>query len=105
MRKITEQALNAFVEGRNFKKANMEVAVVGDNVYMYLHQNCIAKRDGETVQISNAGWESPTTKERLNALTDYYGEFKIYQKNYVWYWGMEVFPNDTFVTISETANL
>lgn len=102
MRKITEQAVNAFKSGKNFKSGNTEVVATGNVVMMYLHGNQIAKRilvdfnknKWETL-ISNAGWITNTTKERLNGL-----EAGIYQKNFFWYWkdGKD-FPNNTFVKI------
>ena len=86
MRKITEQSINAFMTAENFKKGNMEIEVVGDKkVYMYLHSNLIASYTiGDfygSLEISNAGWQSNTTKERLNGLPNVH----INQKNFVWY--------------------
>lgn len=78
MRKITAEAVNAFIEGRHYKKSNMEVR---DNC-MYLHNNKIAWFDrNHQLWISNCGWWSNTTKERLNALPS----VRIIQRNYHWY--------------------
>ena len=63
---------------------------------LLLHGNCIAKRVNGKIFISNAGWNSNTTKERLNGLGA-----GIYQKNYEWYWkDGEDFPHNTFVEIT-----
>jgi hypothetical protein len=81
MRQITKQAVAAFMNGYNFKSGNTEVR---DNA-MYLHGNKIAEwRDGE-LWITNAGWSSNTTKERLNGIPG----VSIQQRNYVWYLNSE----------------
>lgn len=78
MRQITREAMEAFCEGRRFKKSNMEVT--GNS--MYLHGNKIAWRDrNHQLWISNCGWQSNTTKERLNALPNVH----IIQINYTWF--------------------
>lgn len=78
MRKITREAVDAFIEGRRYKKSNMEV---WDNC-MYLHDNKIAWFDrNKQLWISNCGWWSHTTKERLNALPN----VNIVQHQYLWY--------------------
>ena len=77
MRKVTEQAVAAFMNGYNFKSGNTEVR----DSAMYLHGNKIAEwRDGE-LWITNAGWPSNTTKERLNGIPG----VSIQQKNWEWY--------------------
>ena len=82
MRAITQDSVNAFLNRENFKKANMQVAVMGGKWYLKLHNNIIAVlHDCGTLMISNAGWFSNTTKERLNALPS----VSIVQKNFVWY--------------------
>ena len=84
MRKITEESVNAFMNARKFKKANMEVEVLSNVTILKLHGNPIAYRYNDpsrTLSITNAGWETTTTKERLNAIDG----VSIYQKNWVWY--------------------
>lgn len=87
MRKITQQAINAFMESepRNWRLKNMEVEVESDTVILYLHWNAIAKRDWtklfSPIRISNAGWFSTTTKERLKGIRG----VSIQQKKGIWY--------------------
>lgn len=54
---------------------------------VYLHGNMVARlSDGEwgfTLQ----GWNTPTTKSRINALAKHYGRTGVYQKNKVLYSG------------------
>lgn len=82
MRKITKESVDAFINGRYLKKSNMEVTV---GRKMYLHGNCIARIEPEgnvnTLYISNWGWSSNTTKERLNWIP----WVSVTQKNFVWY--------------------
>ena len=70
-RKITTLAINAFMSGVKFNKDNTSVDVnpFGD-VVLYLHGNQIAQRRKieNDLQITNAGWQSNTTKERLNGI-------------------------------------
>lgn len=84
MRKITEESVNAFMNAKKFNKANMQVEVLPNVTILKLHGNNIAYRynnPSKTLSITNAGWESRTTKERLNAISG----VNIHQKNRVWY--------------------
>jgi len=85
MRKITEESVKAFLNKGTLKKQNMNVFFdrYDYKSRMLLHNNCIATYDyqEDILSISNCGWFTPTTKERLNALPN----VDIYQKNYVWY--------------------
>lgn len=81
MRKITQDAIRALYENKNFKRGNTEVRR-GIVPCLLLHDNIIAKLtifDG--LCISSAGWNTNTTKERLNGLEG----VSIYQKNFTWY--------------------
>jgi hypothetical protein len=81
MRKITQQSVKNFIDGVPFKRSNMEVSREGTICYLKLHGNKIAARleDGR-MWISNAGWDTPTTKERLNGLPG----VNIIQRNWKW---------------------
>lgn len=73
MRKITKQAIEAFNAGRNFNSSNTKVKAYNNGshsgeIYLYLHGNVIAKRINGTLSISNCGWFTNTTRERLNGL-------------------------------------
>jgi len=67
MRKITDRAFKAFRENKNFSLSNTCVSSNEDQTLMFLHGNCIAKkcRKSGIVEITTAGWNTPTTKERL----------------------------------------
>ena len=81
-RKITKESVQKFLDGVPFKKSNMEVSREGTIYYLKLHGNKIAalESDGK-MWISNAGWKSNTTKERLNGLPG----VSIYQRNWMWF--------------------
>lgn len=69
MRKIEREAVQAFKEGRNYKKSNTEVRVVGSDIYVFLHGNLIVWKSGLTgsTTYSHCGWHTPTTASRLRA--------------------------------------
>lgn len=96
MRQITSNAVSAFFSGMDFCSGNTTVyrKRYTEYIEMRLHNNIIAVRKGREVWISSCGWETPTTKERLNGILDYMGEPKIYQKDFWWYWkDGEEFPD------------
>jgi len=68
MRKITDNAIYAFLNDRKFNGSNTLVSINSSGTILKLHGNLIAiKKDGK-LWITNAGWFSNTTKERLNGL-------------------------------------
>ena len=68
MRKITEQAIDAFLKGKNFKSGNTEVDSKHGGVEYFLHGNLIAFKSNGIIEVSLAGWNTPTTRERLNGI-------------------------------------
>ncbi len=98
MRVIERQMIQAIIERKNFKKANTEVIKDGDFMYIYLHNNLIAKygindKWGQLF-ISHCDWLSNTTKSRLNALITFVdGLGGIYQKNFRWYLNTKLHEN------------
>tara|TARA_R100000231_G_C5192436_1_gene124718 strand:- start:40 stop:333 length:294 start_codon:yes stop_codon:yes gene_type:complete len=82
MRKVTQDAVNAFMQHKKFRRGNTVVSVWKGYAKLYLHNNLIAEHhlDGR-IRISNAGWPTRTTKERLNAIP----HVSIYQRNFQWY--------------------
>ena len=81
-RKITKESVNAFLMRKTFSKGNMKVDECYGQYRLRLHKNVIAVLDEfNMLSISNAGWASTTTKERLNGLPN----VRINQKNWNWY--------------------
>lgn len=81
-RKITKEAISAFINKHEFKKSNTEVVREGTIYYLKLFGNKIAAINNKyELWITNAGWTSDTTKERLNGLPG----VQIYQRNKLWF--------------------
>jgi len=87
MRKIESQMNAAIQNDKNWSSGNTQV-VTNDGVStVYLHGNKIAMVDDTTVTVFDGGWQSNTTKSRLNALCDEFciaGE-GVFQKDFLWY--------------------
>tara|TARA_R110000782_G_scaffold153539_1_gene245989 strand:+ start:780 stop:1082 length:303 start_codon:yes stop_codon:yes gene_type:complete len=82
MRKITQEAIRAFTHRKNFKKANTQVMAHSDGwTGLFLHGNLIAEIENHQLIINDGGWQSNTTKDRLNGLPHVH----IQQKNFQWY--------------------
>jgi hypothetical protein len=84
MKKISMDAAQALLVGKKFKRGNTEVRVLPNVSVLLLHGNEIAYQYNDperTLSVTNAGWFSNTTKERLNAVEG----VRINQKNWVWY--------------------
>jgi hypothetical protein len=84
MRQITEDSVNAFMNARQFRKSNMEVEVLPNVTIMKYQGNAIAYRYNNperTLSITNCGWFSSTTKERLNGIPNVH----VYQKKFEWF--------------------
>ena len=89
MRLITEQSVNAFMNAQKFSKSNMLVEVLPNVTILKYHGNSIAFRynsPSRTILIQNCGYETTTTKERLNGVLFMAGKnYCIKQKDFVWY--------------------
>ena len=88
MRKIEQDMNRAIRYRRNMSKQNTSVRCYTDSVDVYLHGNHIATLDTAThaLTIKDGGWQSVTTKSRLNALLDEFApSMGIFQKDWIWY--------------------
>ena len=88
MRKIETQMNSAIRSRRDWHSGNTRVEITEDkSALVYLHGNLIANVEDNLVQIFDGGWQSNTTKSRLNAIIE---EFLIpyqgvFQKNWEWF--------------------
>jgi hypothetical protein len=90
-RKITTQASHAFMSAKEFRLDNTTVTIEPVQFAMFeekmvvlrLHGNKIAQRivGSNEIEVSNAGWQSNTTKERLNGLPG----VSVVQRKGVWF--------------------
>ena len=90
MRKLEEQMNSAIRGQRNWAGSNTTVFSSDDGLEstVYLHGNHIATyfHAERTLQIFDGGWQSVTTKSRLNALcSEFKPAFGVFQKNWTWY--------------------
>ena len=89
MRKIESQMCAAIQSNIDWKSGNTEVTIDKETntSSVYLHGNLIATVTDNDMTIYDGGWQSNTTKSRLNALCDEFciaGE-GIFQKNFQWF--------------------
>jgi uracil-DNA glycosylase len=108
MRKVTEEMVKAFSKNKNYKNKNTVVSVGEEETAVLLHGNMIAYREHKTgnVYISNRGYDTTVTKERLNAIiASEIGSANgyIFQRNFQWFWGtgknVTPFPYNRFVKL------
>jgi len=88
MRKIEEQMNHAIRHRKNWAGSNTTVRSFRESVDVYLHGNHIASLDTAThaLTLKDGGWQSNTTKSRLNALLDeFVPSMGIFQKNWTWF--------------------
>ena len=110
MRKIESQMCQAIQKNINWKLKNTEVTIDEETntSSVYLHGNLIATVTDNDMTIYDGGWQSVTTKSRLNALCDEFciaGE-GVFQSNFAWYVrkfvgkinGQDVFKTEDFVS-------
>ena len=71
------------VDNNTYLSSPLHIVGQGE-VSLFLHDNRIITwfEDG-TTELSTCGWETVTTKDRLNK----FGPLSIYQSKYVWYFG------------------
>ena len=87
MRKIETQMIQAIQQNKNWSSGNTQVITEDNTSKVYLHGNHIATVTDDNMTIFDGGWQSNTTKSRLNALCDEFcitGE-GVFQKNYKWF--------------------
>jgi hypothetical protein len=88
MRKIEQQMIEAIKDNKTWRSGNTKVTIGSDGVsYVFLHSNLIAEVDETSITVYDGGWQSNTTKSRLNAICNAFcvdGE-GIFQKNFEWF--------------------
>ena len=109
MRKVEQQMNEAILNRKDFFKGNTSVEnyITETGVreaIVKLHGNHIATI-GDRLQICDAGWQTVTTKSRLNALLNEFAEgCYVFQRNFDWFLGdadgnVLPFPTEEFVTV------
>ena len=88
MRKIESQMNAAINAGKNWSSGNTTVTTCGDVSSVHLHGNKIAEVTDNWMRIFDGGWQSNTTKSRLNALINEFCNGMtdgVFQKDFTWY--------------------
>lgn len=76
MRKVTKRIKKAFEQGTALKVDNTST----DGTSVFLYGNEIIRRESSGLVVATlAGWNTSTTRERINGITG----LDIYQKNFV----------------------
>lgn len=87
MRKIEFQMNAAITAGKDWKSGNTAVVNEDGLTTVLLHGNKIAEIGDTFVRLFDGGWQSVTTKSRLNAVLAEHGiegEY-IFQKKFEWF--------------------
>lgn len=95
MRKVTKDAARAlFARRAATLSSNTKVEVSGDTSVLLLHGNPIAAWDGEALQVTLAGWDTLTTRDRLAGVLSVGGfhNTPLVRRKGVTYLGGEPFP-------------
>ena len=97
MRKV-EMQMNTAIRNRvNWSGGNTTVMINDNNnkAKVYLHGNLIAEVCNEFVAIFDGGWQTVTTKSRLNAICqEFRPQASVFQKDWTWFirHGNSIFP-------------
>ena len=78
---------NAISNGANWSSSNTQVTTENGVSSVYLHGNLIAEVDDKGIKMYDGGWQSNTTKSRLNAILCDHGISGegVFQKNWEWF--------------------
>ena len=101
MRKIETQmnkAIENLENGKQWKSANTMVEMFNDVAFVFLHGNLIAEVGEGFIKLHDGGWQSNTTKSRLNAILSAHGFSgeNVFQKNFEWF--VRLWNGSEFVT-------
>lgn len=89
MRKIESQMNDAISRHANWSSGNTRVVYnpLRETSEVFLHNNLIAIVGRDAIQLFDGGWQSNTTKSRLNAILNTFGlpNERVFAKNFDWY--------------------
>ena len=94
MRKIESQMNAAIANGTNWAKANTSVSFEGEVAEVRLHGNLIARVGEGFIELFDGGWQTTTTKSRLNAILSENGipGERVFAKAFNWFVSQEGGP-------------
>ena len=88
MRKIERLMNDAISASRDWGQANTRVEMIDGVSTVFLHRNKIAEVGDDFVRVFDGGWQSNTTKSRLNAIiNEFCDPFTdgVYQHKFEWF--------------------
>lgn len=87
MRLIESQMNAAITASKDWKKDNTEVVNTDGVSQVFLHGNKIAEVGDTFIRLFDGGWQSNTTKSRLNAILRVHGRPGecVFQKKFEWF--------------------
>lgn len=112
MSRIIEQnMIRAINYECDWRKDNTSVEIIHHEIHgtlfyqkeiqVKLHGHTIARIfPGDKMILSSCGWETKTTKSRLNSILHHYNLGGIFQKDYVWYCDKGEFEDNMEFAIS-----
>tara|TARA_B100002019_G_scaffold217303_1_gene189989 strand:- start:830 stop:1165 length:336 start_codon:yes stop_codon:yes gene_type:complete len=90
--RVIEKNMNAAIRnGKDFRSGNTSVthSINADGIseaIIKLHGNHIGTVTNDTLLLFDGGWQSNTTKSRLNALCyEFATGYRVFQKNWDWF--------------------
>ena len=108
MRKIEREMIQAIIDNKDFSKANTRVEYEKDyrfNIYLHGHKIAVYYLNTMQLHLNNCGYETNTTKSRLNALIKFVlgGTSGIFQHQFNWYLKKDKevvdFPSNEWVAV------
>jgi hypothetical protein len=87
MTRQIEIAMNdAILNSKDWSKDNTQVINIEGVSFVYLYSNLIAMVADTWLELFDAGYQTATTKSRLNAILSAHGNGEyVYQKNFNWF--------------------
>ena len=111
MRKIESEMIAAVKGNINWSKDNTSVIIEDGISKVYLHGSKIAEVGDDFLKLYDGGYQSKTTKSRLNALLSEFGytcgtkQEYIFQKQYEWFIQMFDLTEEAMRTIPFTDGM
>lgn len=93
MRVIDKQMVEAIKARKDFKRGNTQVVMADNHIAVFLFGNRIANVYDGFMTLTLAGWLTPTTRDRLNALAREFGGGEapfFQQRGQQWYGQREI---------------
>ena len=84
----TTRESNRWLRDHHVKTYNTKVRLHDGRIIVRLHSTDIAEVDtkNNSITLRTGGWETVTTKERMNAVLHAFGSsYRVYQRDFQWY--------------------